>query len=77
MPAGSLPWFIRVCQDPHRVFQHGQTAEIREITSNKSSFERQRYAASNHEKDIEEVGHREIRINIPRGSFDKGSAARY
>jgi AGZA family xanthine/uracil permease-like MFS transporter len=77
MPAGTLPWFIRVCQDPHSVFQHNQGPEIREITSTKSSFERQRYAPSNHEKDIEAVGQREIRITIPRGSLDKGSSSRF
>ncbi|KAF2419998.1 hypothetical protein EJ08DRAFT_598659 [Tothia fuscella] len=73
-PQGTLPWFIRVCQDPRGVFHHSRgDHEIREITSARSSFEGKKYAASAHEKDVEDVGAREVRIPIPRGSLDKGS----
>jgi len=84
-PAGTLPWFIRVCQDPQQVFRHGdKDAEIREITSTHSSFDdNARYPDSVvQEKDVETVAAREVRVAIPRGSLDKalgdiGTSGRY
>jgi len=77
-PAGTLPWFIRVCQDPHSVFRHGEKDhDIREITSTHSSFDKTRYPTSSHEKDVENIGSREVRVPIPRGSLDKGLSGRY
>jgi AGZA family xanthine/uracil permease-like MFS transporter len=74
-PAGSLPWFIRVCQDPHKVFRHHTKEDgIREITSTQSSFDEQAHYpnAPSKEKDAETISAREVRVPIPRGSLDKG-----
>lgn len=76
-PAGAAPWFIRVCQDPHKVFRHNisKEDEIQEITSNQSSFDEQAHYAtepSKGEKDTETISAREVRVPIPRGSLDKG-----
>lgn len=78
-PAGTLPWFIRVCQDPKSVFRGGEIDHnIREITSAHSSFDEMKvhnYVNSSHnmqEKDIvQEVGTREMRVPYPQPSFDK------
>jgi AGZA family xanthine/uracil permease-like MFS transporter len=47
-PAGSLPWFIRACQDPKNVFRGGDVDhDIREIAhSEHSSFEEMKGTAS-------------------------------
>lgn len=76
-PAGAAPWFIRVCQDPHRVFRHsvGKADEIQEITSTQSSFDEQTHfatQAAKGEKATDEVSAKEVRVPIPRGSLDKG-----
>jgi AGZA family xanthine/uracil permease-like MFS transporter len=77
-PAGAAPWFIRVCQDPHKVFRHSigkEDDEVQEITSTQSSFdERAHYATEPQkgEKDTETISAREVRVAIPRGSLDKG-----
>jgi adenine/guanine/hypoxanthine permease len=76
-PAGSAPWFIRVCQDPHKAFRHNisKEDEIQEITSTQSSFDEQAHYATEPpkgEKDSETISAREVRVPIPRGSLDKG-----
>jgi adenine/guanine/hypoxanthine permease len=78
-PAGSAPWFIRLCQDPHRVFGHTEKdEEIREITSNQSSFDdNAKYPEPQIEKTDETIGTREVRVPIPRGSLDKGLGGSY
>jgi len=73
-PSGTLPWFIRVCQDPKSVFRGGEIDhDIREITSAHSSFDemKARAYANAPEKDVQDVGAREIRVPYPQPSFDK------
>ncbi|TID20329.1 hypothetical protein E2P81_ATG07630 [Venturia nashicola] len=76
-PAGAAPWFIRVCQDPHKVFRHsiGKADEIQELTSTHTSFDEQTHFTNqkaNGRKTAEDVRTKEIRVPIPRGSLDKG-----
>lgn len=68
-PAGSLPWFIRACQDPQSIFR-GSTGdhEIREIAhSEHSSFEEMKGVSSPIEKSPESV---DVHTNETRMGYD-------
>ena len=80
-PAGTLPWFIRACQDPKSVFRGGDAdLDIREIAhSEHSSFEEMKGAASPIAKSPETVNVRvdENRVPYdPRPAYDPSTGAR-
>jgi AGZA family xanthine/uracil permease-like MFS transporter len=80
-PAGTLPWFIRACQDPQSIFRGGGgDHEIREITqSEHSSFEEMRGVSSPIEKSPEafNVHTDEARMPYdPRSTYDSDTGTR-
>lgn len=79
-PAGTLPWFIRACQDPGNFFRGGDVDHnIREIThSGHSSFENMK-GVSSEEKSPGSVNSRADENRVPydpRPTYDPNTGAR-
>ena len=79
-PAGTLPWFIRACQDPQSVFRADVDHDIREIAhSAHSSFEDIKGGGPPVSKSPETISVRveENRVPYdPRPTYDPNTAAR-
>jgi AGZA family xanthine/uracil permease-like MFS transporter len=82
-PAGTLPWFIRLCQDPKSVFHGGEADhEIREIAhSEHSSYEEMKSPeyinTSPVEKDVSNVRADENKMPYdPRPTYDPNTRSR-